>query len=79
MCWNSDKRKKDKVIFCYDYGALNLYISIHYSHFIIQDVTLSDFDELLQMEMIAFPTEQDASGSIIISVDIMEFNLFIGR
>ena len=71
--------KKDKVIFRYDYGASKLFISMRYSHFIIKDVTLSDFDELPQMEMIAFPTDQDASSSSSSSVDIMGCNLFIGN
>ena len=52
---------------------------MRYSHFIIKDVTLSDFDELPQMEMIAFPTDQDASSSSSSLVDIMGCNLFIGN
>ena len=70
---------KDKVILRYDYSASKLFVSICYSHFIIRDVSVSNYDELPQMEMVVLPTEQqDASSSSSSLVDIMGSNIFIG-
>ena len=64
----------------YNYSASKLFVIIRYSHFIIHDVSVSNYDELPQMEMVVLPTEQqDASSSSSILLDIMWSNLFIGN
>ena len=64
--------EKDKVILRYDYSASKMLVSIRYSHFILRDVSVSNYDEMPQMEMVVLLTEQqDASSSSSILLDIM--------